>query len=327
MSQEKTTIAFMGDVMIGRRVNRQIKEKGFIYPWGNILAILQQNAANIINLETTLTTSQNKISKVFNFKSDPQNVEVLEAAKITAVNLANNHVLDFGEEGLIETIKVLNTRKILHTGAGINITMATEPAIFLCGTLKFAMLGFTDNERNWKAQSATSGINFMNINSTGDKNAAFRSLTKLKAEDNLFTIVSLHWGANFIEHPSTLFISLAHELIDHGADMIYGHSAHIFQAIEVYNGKLILYDTGDFIDDYQVDPVLRNDLSFLYSLTFKQNKMEELNLIPVRISDCQVNIATGHDRQWCMKRIQELSVRFFTRIKDGKIDLSEPNSI
>jgi poly-gamma-glutamate synthesis protein (capsule biosynthesis protein) len=129
------------------------------------------------------------------------------------------------------------------------------------------------------------------------------------------------------EIPEPGFIEFAHAMIDHGATIIHGHSAHIFQGIEVYRNKYILYDTGDFIDDYRVDPIFRrNDRSFFFLAEAGKKEITHLQLVPVLINNCQVNLATGDDYRWCMLRMQELSLDFGTTVTDeGEVLLNVYN--
>src|SRR5439155_11772603 len=127
--KNRVTIGLMGDVMIGRYVDSVISGRGYNWPWGNVLPVLKSTDINIINLETTLTRSNNIVSKVFNFKATPDKVNSLSAAHIAAVNLANNHILDFSGDGLTETIHTLNAAQIKHTGAGLNSREAAEPVM------------------------------------------------------------------------------------------------------------------------------------------------------------------------------------------------------
>ena len=126
------------------------------------------------------------------------------------------------------------------------------------------------------------------------------------------------------EKPSQDFINFAHEMIDAGIDIIHGHSAHIFQGIEIYKNKLILYDTGDFVDDYVTDPLLRNDQSFFFEVTVDKNGPTHLQLTPVVIRNMQVNSATDATQITMIKRIQQLSAEFGTHITDdGAIDIKK----
>lgn len=301
------TIGFGGDVMLGRMTNEMISKTSYAYPWGNVLPLLKKNDLNFINLETTLTTSTHKVPKVFNFKADPDKVQTLKMGTIHVVNLANNHILDFGESGLQETISTLNKAGIAHVGAGDTIEAARKSAIITKNNIKIGILGYTDNEPDWKATSTKPGINYIQI---GDIDTIKEDIKKIRPNVDLL-IISLHWGPNMKERPSKEFIDFAHQIIDTGADIIHGHSAHIFQGIQRYKNKLILFDTGDFVDDYAVDPKLRNDRSLLFNVTIsKENDktyIKKLDLVPLLIDNMQVNLATGAQKEAIEQRITMLT--------------------
>jgi len=125
------------------------------------------------------------------------------------------------------------------------------------------------------------------------------------------------------EHPSNAFQEFAHQMIDAGVDIIHGHSAHVVQGIEIYNGKVIMYDTGDFVDDYKVDSILRNDRSFLFNVTVDGARVIEIKLVPVLIKNMQVNVATGINKEAMLARMQKLCGEFSTQMSDdGVIVLS-----
>ena len=129
-------------------------------------------------------------------------------------------------------------------------------------------------------------------------------------------ILTIHWGPNMRPAPSEAFVRFAHRMVEAGVDVLHGHSAHVFQAVEVYRGRLILYDTGDFVDDYAVDEELRNDRSFLYLLRADRDGVRELELVPVLISKMQVNRARGRDREGIARRMRALSEPFGTRFEE-----------
>ncbi|MGZ3837484.1 MAG: CapA family protein [Flavisolibacter sp.] len=321
MDKPKLILHFMGDIMIGRNVDSVITEKGYAYPWGNTLSRLLDGDINIINLETTLTNSRDKVAKVFNFKAGPDRIQTLLKGHITVVNLANNHILDYGEKGLLETLSQLDAYDILHTGAGSNEEEAARPVIIKREACRIGVLGFTDNEPSWKASANRCGTNYLDVSRTDDRERARQKVKQLSSEADLI-VVSLHWGPNLRQRPCSLFVRFAHDLVDSGARIIFGHSAHIFQAIELYHDGLILYDTGDYIDDYQVDPVLRNDLSFLYEIECCANDLKRLQLYPVQIRECQVNFVNDDSYAWSMDRICKLSAFLNTSLQNGKLLLT-----
>src|SRR5438105_1774065 len=140
------SIGLTGDVMIGRLVNELLDEVSPHYIWGNMLPYLESSDSNLINLEAALTRSEQKVPKVFNFKADPEKVEVLTQGSIQVSNLANNHILDYSVEGLRETLATLKKAKIQHVGAGYSAAEASAPVIITCQGIKIGILGCTDNE-------------------------------------------------------------------------------------------------------------------------------------------------------------------------------------
>jgi len=305
-NKNSITIGFAGDVMLGRLVNEVITQKGCIWPWGDLLPMLHSTDLNIINLETTLTTATQKAPKAFNFKADPDKVQSLSQARIDVVNLANNHIKDFGDKGLMQTISVLDNAKIKHVGAGSNSQEAMRPVIITKNDIKIGILGATDNEPDWQAGANKPGTFYFSVENIEYLLAA---IGQLKKQTDI-VIISLHWGPNLRQKPSQPFIEAAHAMIDAGADIIHGHSAHIFQAIEIYNGKVIMFDTGDFVDDYMVHEDVRNDRSFLYILTVDKSGPQKVQLIPVIIKNMQVNQAQEKDYRETVARMKQLSEEF-----------------
>ncbi|MDI1322104.1 MAG: CapA family protein [Algoriphagus sp.] len=308
------TIGFAGDVMLGRTLDRIISERGYRYPWGDVLPLMRKTDLNIINLETALTHSEDQVFKTFNFKATPYKVQTLIEAKVTVANLANNHVLDFDQAGLIETLETLDNAGIKYVGAGLTLADAEAPVILLKNGIRIGVLGITDNEPTWKA-GIEPGTNYIDIGNENDRNRILLSIGNLRKETDI-VIVSIHWGPNMVEEPFPEFIRFAHEMIDHGANLIHGHSAHIFQGMEKYKSGLIMYDTGDFVDDYVVEPELRNDLSAFFVLTADKTGLVSLSLIPVRIVDYQATLAEKADFNRVIARMQKLSADFDTSIDD-----------
>ncbi|MBS3132898.1 CapA family protein [Candidatus Woesearchaeota archaeon] len=308
--RETLLIGLAGDVMLGRLVNEQISVSGYKYPWGDMLPLMQKNDINLINLETTLTTSDKIVPKVFNFKAEPDKVQSLTEAKIDVVTIANNHVLDFSEEGLTETIEVLDNAGIKHVGAGKNISEATSPVIITKKNITVGIIGYTDNEPGWEAASTKPGTAYVSV---GDVDKVAAAVKKLKEQADI-VIFTIHWGPNMRQRPTKEFQDFAHKIIDLGVDVFHGHSAHVFQGIEVYNNKLILYDTGDFVDDYVVDAELRNDRTFLYLAEVDKKGVKKLQLIPALIYYMQVNTAGGADYDESVETLKTLSEEFNTKV-------------
>lgn len=319
--QQSIIICLAGDVMIGRTINEIMQTKGLNFPWGNISTVFKEADCTLINLETTLTTHQIKEPKVFNFQSLPYHVQSLKNAHINAVNIANNHIKDFGNTGLLETIKTLQAAHIAYTGAGKNIAEAIKPAIIKTKSgLKIGILGYTDNEETWAAKAKQPGINYIKID-PNNMQPIINNIKKIKPSVDIL-IISLHWGPNMITHPLPEHIPFAHTLIDHGADIIHGHSAHVLQGIELYKNKLILYDTGDLIDDYAIDPIIRNDLSAIFKITLVKNSIQSIQAIPVKIEKMQTNLLEDKAKEDVYSILNQRSSLFNTYIdKNGFVKL------
>ena len=312
-------IGLAGDTMIGRLVNIAISERGYSYPWGNILSLLSSTDLNLVNLETTLTTSIDVVPKTFNFKADPDKVQTLQIGNIHAVNIANNHILDFGESGLIETIQTLNYAGIAHVGAGINIQEAKRPIIYAKNGIRIGIIGYADYPQEWAATDTKPGINYIQI---GDVSPIKKDIADIRKKVDLL-ILSIHWGPNMRQRPTQEFRDFAHAIIDAGVDILHGHSAHVFQGIEQYGDGLILYDTGDFVDDYAVTQSLRNDWALFFEITAEKKdakvKIKQLKLVPLFISNMQVNKAEGLTAAKILEKIRLLSQEFNTIINEHGI--------
>lgn len=309
-------IALVGDVMLGRLVNKTLKGTNSEYPWGNTLSVLKQADLRICNLECVLSDSGSPWSatpKMFHFRSDERNIAALKAAQINIVSIANNHVLDYGEEALLRMIDLLDSHKISHAGAGKDRAQASQPAICRVSRKKIGFIAFTDNEPGWEAQKNQPGIFYVPIEGGHSK---VRDL--LKQVQNLrqkveFLIVSAHWGPNWGYEPPQEHVSLAHALIDAGADLIFGHSGHIFRGIEVYKKRPILYCAGDFIDDYAIDPIERNDQSFIFFLEENNQKLK-LYLHPTYIHQLQANLAVSQHKTAILSKMERLCKNLGTSI-------------
>jgi poly-gamma-glutamate capsule biosynthesis protein CapA/YwtB (metallophosphatase superfamily) len=237
-------------------------------------------------------------------------VQVLREARVDACSLANNHILDFGSPGLIETIEVLGSVGIQHVGAGRTLEEATAPAVLERRGVTVGILGYTDNEPDWAAANGRPGTHYISVDEIPRAQADVEALR----ERVDVVIVTIHWGPNMRLRPAPEYRRFAQAVIDAGADVLHGHSAHVFQGIETRGRGLILYDTGDLVDDYRVDPVLRNDLSFLYLVQADSAGVTGLGMIPVRIANLQVNRAQGEDYRLAVDRVMGLSREFGTEV-------------
>jgi poly-gamma-glutamate synthesis protein (capsule biosynthesis protein) len=296
-------IALTGDVMLGRLVNRHVVSNTSLAPetiWGDTLPLFISADCRLINLECVISTRGqpwNPMLKPFHFRANPRAIEILQAARVDCATLANNHALDYGPEALLECLTFLNQANIHHTGAGAQLDAALAPAFLDLRHGRIAVLALTDNEPEWEATQSQPGVNYVGYDSRGlllPYRDRIAGLIRHARRNASFVIISAHIGPNWGE-PSPAMRRLAYQLLDLGGDFYWGHSNHTPQGIEIYKGKVILYSTGDFVDDYAVDPIERNDLSFLFSVEENSGRVDRLQLYPVRIENFQVHCATGPD--------------------------------
>jgi poly-gamma-glutamate capsule biosynthesis protein CapA/YwtB (metallophosphatase superfamily) len=276
----------------------------------------------IANLECAMTNflqPWTRSEKMFHFRSDPEAVQVLQAAHIDACALANNHILDYEQQGLRDTIQTLDAAGIRHAGAGTNAENASAPAILDShGTTpcRTALISCTDNEPDFAATANHPGTNYMEIAlDEATMTRISNSIEQARKQGTELVVFSNHWGANFVERPAAEFRNFAKRVIELGADIYYGHSAHICQGIEIHKGKPILYDTGNFIDDYAIHPLLRNDRSCLFKLMFEHGKLHRIELLPVSLSVAHVTLARGGEFDAICARMKMLCADFGTDLK------------
>jgi poly-gamma-glutamate capsule biosynthesis protein CapA/YwtB (metallophosphatase superfamily) len=281
-------IALIGDVMLGRLVNRVLRETSPAYPWGDVLPVLLAADARIANLECVLAdTGEPWPGKRFVFRSDRKNVVVLETAQLTAASLANNHVLDFGDRALSEMLEALDRAGIARAGAGHDLAEARRPARFAVGGLSCALIAVTDNEPEWEARPGLPGIFYVPCDPADPRFHDLGELVRETAQRVDAVIVSYHWGPNWGERPLPEHVRAGRTLLEAGARIVYGHSAHITRGVEFYQGGAILYSCGDFVDDYAIDEVERNDESFVFVVMLDGNAVREIQLVPTVIVDFQ----------------------------------------
>lgn len=312
------TLALVGDVMLGRGVNDALGGMRAEEPWGDALPLLLSADLRVINLECALTEHTRpwtRTRKVFHFRADPARaVEVLRAARIDACSLANNHILDFEEQGLLDTLRHLDAAGIRRSGAGRDPEEAARPAVIEARGERVALVAFTDNEPPFAAAEGKPGTNYLPVSTAPEVLAEAEAAIRAAREAGARTVVfSNHWGPNMVERPPERFRRFARAVIERGADVYYGHSAHVFQGVEVYRGKPILYDTGDFLDDYAVDERLRNDRSFLFRISVERGELRRMELFPVSLSYARVGLARGVERGEILTRMERLSAELGTR--------------
>ncbi|RJG01040.1 CapA family protein [Noviherbaspirillum sedimenti] len=290
-------VMFGGDVMLGRIVKEYILLHGPQYPLGPVAGLMRAADLTIVNLECAITASAHiwpGAPKAFYFGAPPQAIASLADAGVDLVSLANNHVLDYGVAGLHDTLRLLREHGIAQAGAGEQLAQAATPAIVERAGLRFGMAAFCDHQADFAARKDSPGMAYLDMADEAAALAAWAdALAALRREQVDWPILSLHWGPNMVWRPSARFRRLAHGAIDMGWKILFGHSAHVFQGIELYRGCPILYAAGDLVDDYYVDPAFSNDHQLLIEIELDRSTVRGIFLHPVFIEDCQVRPASG----------------------------------
>jgi poly-gamma-glutamate synthesis protein (capsule biosynthesis protein) len=303
--------------MLGRLVNEDIPRVPPVSIWGTTGETLHKADAVIANLECAITTRiqrWSKTPKTFHFRADPIAVDVLKAGNIRCVSLANNHTLDYREEGLLDTLDHLDSAGIAHAGAGRNLEEAMRPAIVETDGLKVAVISLTDNEPAFAATARGPGTFYWPIRSLPTKlGPVATSARQARRAGAQLVVLATHWGPNMVTSPCDEFCLFGHKAIEQGVDVVYGHSAHVFHGVERYRNGLVLYDTGDFVDDYMVDPDLRNDWSFIFLVEVEHGgSVTRLRMLPVRLNRGRVDLATGGEADAIAARMESLCAAFGT---------------
>lgn len=325
-----------GYVELAQRLNGPIaKPVADSYIWGDSLAVLDEIKPDvrIINLETSVTTSEDYWpSKGINYRMHPQNIGCLKAARLDCCVLANNHALDWGHAGLVETLATLRQAGIVSAGAGMDRTHSEAPAILeIPGKGRVLVFAYGSETSgvfaNWAATADKPGINVL-PDLSGTTFLRLKKEVAAVTQPGDLVLVSLHWGGNWGYGVSATERAFAHRLIDEaGVDVIFGHSSHHAKGIEVYRSRLILYGCGDFINDYEGIGGCEQyggDLTLMYFPSFEAatGRLVQLRMVPMRIRRFQTIHVRSADRSWLMEMLTREGKRFGTRVQqaeDGSI--------
>ena len=360
VSSETVTLFLAGDVMTGRGVDQVLahpsdpqiyeahmtsasgyvklaeqangpiqKPMAYEEMWGDALAELDRRRpdARIVNLETAVTQCDEAEPKGINYRMSPANAKVISAAGIDCCVLANNHVLDWGHSGLLETLSTLDNVGVTYAGAGKDDASAAAPAILAVGgNTRLLIYAFVCPSAgappSWAAGPHKPGVNLISRPSAQAAEAFSRRIPSV-SEPRDVIVASIHWGSNWgyeIPYGQTEF---AHRLVDLGrVDIVLGHSAHHPKGIEVYRGKLILYGCGDFIDDYEGITgyeAFRDDLVLMYFPTIRaaDGTLVRLEMVPLQIRNMCLHRASRADAEWLASILSREGMSLQTRVQPG----------
>ena len=310
------------------------------YIWGAALDELnrRQPDARIINLETAITRSDDFAPKGINYRMNPENADCLTAAAIDCCVLANNHVLDWGRMGLLDTLTTLERLQIKSSGAGRNLEEASAPAELQISrkgrVLVFSFAAVTSGTpRNWAATRDAPGVTLLSDLSEATVIRIADQIARHRQPRDV-VVVSMHWGPNWGYDISEAQRHFAHSLIECAdVSVIHGHSSHHAKGIEIYRGRLILYGCGDFLNDYegiQGYEDYRGDLALMYfaDIDPTSRTLAATEIVPLQIRKFSLVRPSGSDIDWVRQMLDRESRAFRTSvavIPRGRLALSWPD--
>ncbi|WP_447979320.1 CapA family protein [Candidatus Nitrospira bockiana] len=258
MSHDTVTLAFGGDIMLGREVARCMRE-ATVEQWLNGVSLAWANADCLIaNLECPCVVDARPIDEgPFGRPSEiilhapASRVGELAKAGVSAVTLANNHILDCGALGLSETVRALDEAGIYHAGAGLNLSEALEPAVWHAGGGTIGLVAFCYGP---PAGRSSPGV------APCEASAMRRSLATARAAADL-VVAALHTGLEYADVPTSKVQAQFRYLAEHGADIVIGHHPHVLQGLEYWKGVPIAYSLGDLIFDNSLSSVAQRNFA------------------------------------------------------------------
>ena len=338
MSDRNTTnarrsvqLGFTGDLVLGRHVTAAVLNG--LQPddmWGDLRETMLATDAMVGNLEGPITNHPVKWNnlKAFYFRADPKVMDHLHAGNFRCLALANNHMVDFGSQGLIDTRRHLTESGFAFAGAGVDPDEAMEPTTFQAGPLTVGFISITNTVPPFAAKVGRPGTNYWKIrNSQTNIDRLTRLITDLRGRGADLIVLSVHWGPNYRWWPPCNYQAFARKAIDLGVDIVHGHSAHLLQAVEFHGNGVILYDTGDYLDDFVVMYGLRSDYSGLFLVDIEPGARPKVTIIPAKLTIAQVNRARGRHadaiRGYMLRRCSGFNVDI--RKDHGDLIATAPN--
>jgi poly-gamma-glutamate capsule biosynthesis protein CapA/YwtB (metallophosphatase superfamily) len=309
------TVALAGDTMLGRGVARTLTTTppaALVAP--EVRDALGQADLVVLNLECCISERGRRWDapgKPFFFRAPPRAVELLILLGVDCVTLANNHALDYGVDALADTLAHLTTAGIAAVGAGADLEQARRPAMLAASGLRVAVVGVTDHPADFAAGANRPGVAYANL---GRQVPDWLLQTVREAGASVDAVlVTPHWGPNMTAAPVRHVRRTATELVEACATLVAGHSAHVPHGVA---GR-VLYDLGDFLDDYRIDPRLRNDLGLLFLVTLDRRGPIRLEALPLKLEYCHTRLAAGEDAAWMRRRFRAACADLGTELEEA----------
>jgi poly-gamma-glutamate capsule biosynthesis protein CapA/YwtB (metallophosphatase superfamily) len=306
-------LALAGDTMLGRGVAERLRTD----PRAPLVAPEVADAVAaadllVLNLECCISERGERLAdprKRFFFRAPPIAAERLAGLGVDAVTLANNHALDYGPVALLDTLDHLDRAGIAHVGAGADVDAARAPATIAADAARLRVVAASDHPADCAAQPRRPGIAYADLRA-GEVPAWLLEAARPDSRADA-VLVTPHWGPNMRAEPLPAVRRAGAAIVAAGATLVAGHSAHVFQGVA---GR-VLFDLGDFLDDYAIDRDLRNDLGLLWLVTIDDHGPRRLEALPLTLEHCHTRLATGDDATWVVRRFRELCARLGTEVR------------
>lgn len=306
-------ISLVGDILLDGTVARYIANNDVDYPWEHVSPIFGASDLVLGNLETSVGTGgQIDVNKQYSFQSKPESLKGMVNGGVDGVSIANNHTLDYGQEGFKQTLDHLEEHGIEYAGGGRDIGAALQPVVWDVKGMKVGFLAFSRviYDVSWYATEKRPGIL-----SGYDHYAKNVSETIRQARENVdFLIVSVHWGKELAQYPEADEIKFGRMMIDSGADVIMGHHPHVLQGIELYKNKPIVYSLGNFVFN-STSQLSRT--SMIFNLEIGSEGITNIYIIPVQINHCRPIPVQGKDGRAVVDLLNRISGQWGTTILES----------
>ncbi|MBB6348156.1 CapA family protein [Nonomuraea muscovyensis] len=314
------TLALAGDTMLGRGVAERLtgRPRAEDFFAGEVREPLAEADLFLLNLECCVSsrgTPWRAPVKPFHFRAPPQAAGLLAELGVGCVTLANNHALDYGFEALLDTLGHLARAGIGCVGAGEDLAAARRPACLDVRGTRVGVVAFSDHPRDFAATPRRPGIAYADL-AGGVPSWVTATVAALRGRGEA-VLVTPHWGPNMVTEPLAYVRRAAGALVGAGATLVAGHSAHTFHGV----APRVLFDLGDFIDDYAVDPLARNDLGLLWLVTLSPAGPVELRALPLKLDYTRTRLARGDDWRRVRDRFTAAGAALGTsvRVRDGEL--------
>jgi poly-gamma-glutamate synthesis protein (capsule biosynthesis protein) len=319
------TLCAVGDILLDRGVAKEIERHGLHYPFGLVTPILKNADIAFGNLECPIATEGTKIVKRFVFKAKPEYSQTLREAGFDMLSLANNHTLDCGRTGLLETMQNLQPHNIKWCGAGRNRSEAERATVLNVRGLRVAFVGFCEFlPEGVFTNDAKPGIAFASSENV-------RRVVSAARKNADVVVASFHWGTEYANRPRALQTELAHVAARSGADLVLGHHPHVLQGLQTITTRdastrklrrtLVAYSLGNFVFDPARERGAAPTETIVLRCRLGKRGIVSAQAVPMKIDNTRPRPATAAEAKAILARLDLVSRELGTRVSNGQVDL------